>query len=87
MTPPRDPVERLIYDALLASGIPFAMDGHRADGLCRGLDFVTHDGIFIECKQFHTDRVAAQMKRADNVICIQGMAAARFFAEAIARKA
>lgn len=87
MRPPNDPVERIIYDALVAAGIPFAMDGDRAGGRCRGLDFVTDAGIFIECKRFHTDRVAEQMKRADNVICIQGMAAARFFAEAIGRKA
>jgi hypothetical protein len=88
MSRPTDPVEAVIYDALVRSGIPFEMDGGNVGlgGPCRGLDFVTRDGVFIECKRFHSDRIGEQMSRAENIIAIQGMGAARFFAGLLTRQ-
>lgn len=63
-------------DALTARGV-----SHRNDDAGSGLDFVL-DGVnvYIECKQFHTPRIAEQTSRVENVIVIQGKAAAEMFA-------
>lgn len=76
-----DPVEAVIVSAFTAAGISFVRE---RDGGTLELDFHLPDlNVYVECKQFHTDRIAAQMKRAPNVICIQGMEAARAFARMI----
>lgn len=76
-----DPVERVIANALDARGIRYVVDG---EGDTKQLDFYVPEWkVYIEVKQFHTDRVAEQMSRADNVIVIQGMQAAFVFAELI----
>jgi len=73
-----DPIEQIVETALLRAGLGFTKDG---EGDTRGLDFhVTDFDIFIEVKQFHTDRVAEQMSRVENVIVIQGRRAAEAFA-------
>lgn len=41
------------------------------------LDFKLDNGVYIECKQFYTPRAIAQLRRADNVILVQGMKAAK----------
>ena len=78
-----DPVEDIIASGLDAADIAYVRDGDtRANTL--GLDFLlTESGVFIEVKRFHADRIAAQMARAPNVIAIQGIEAARWFAKAI----
>lgn len=76
-----DPMERLIRDALQVSGVRF-IEGDK-NGV--GLDFhlPEHD-FFIEVKQFHSDRISRQMKRADNVIVAQGRGAVEALARMIA---
>lgn len=47
-----------------------------------GLDFyLTDEGIYIEVKQFHTDRVNEQLKRDKNIILVQGIRSAEWLAE------
>lgn len=67
--------EQIIEDALTRAGIEFQR--HNA----KELDFFlpTLD-IYIEVKDMHSPRIAAQMERAKNVIAIQGIAAAVWFA-------
>jgi len=72
-----DPVEIVIANALSSRGIDFI---HDSQGGTRNLDFYLPDsGVYIECKRFHSDRITEQMVRVDNIIAIQGMAAAEFF--------
>lgn len=74
-----DPVEKIIAEALTAKGIQFIHDGH-GEITEKNLDFYLPDyDVYIECKQFHTDRSSEQLKRHPNVILIQGMEAAKFF--------
>ena len=75
-----DPMEQIIADALDDVGVAYATDF--GGGNPSGLDFrLTGNGVEIEVKRFHTDRIAEQMSRAENVIAIQGEAAVRFFAD------
>lgn len=76
-----DPMEKTIEDALTRAGIPFV----RADKEPERLDFLLGKGVFIEVKQFHSDRIAEQMSRASDVIAIQGKEAAAFFAGVCSR--
>lgn len=72
-----DPMEAVVSTALESAGIRFE-SGPSAPAR---LDFYLPDhDIYIEVKQMHSDRIAEQMSRAPNVIAIQGMQAARFFA-------
>lgn len=75
-----DPIERIIAEALDKAAIQY----RRADDSAVALDFylLTSD-VYIEVKQFHTDRIAAQMSRADNVIAVQGRKAAEWLANKI----
>lgn len=64
-----DPMEKMIRDALDTRGIAYR-EGGRNDAR---LDFYLPDAdLYIEVKQFHTDRIAEQMSRAENVIVAQG---------------
>jgi hypothetical protein len=75
-----DPMERLVEDALSSAGLSFVREGSPQNPFV--LDFYLPDhGVAIEVKQFHSDRIAAQMARAPNVIALQGEAAVRFFCE------
>lgn len=76
-----DPIEKIVSNALTERGV-----AHRNDDAGSGLDFIL-DGVnvYIECKQFHTPRIAEQMSRVDNVIVIQGKAAAEMFAAMLRR--
>lgn len=72
----RDPVERAVRDALDAAGIHY-----RPGYQTKELDFYLPDAdVSIECKQFHSERIADQMSRHPNVIAIQGIGAATAFA-------
>lgn len=45
-----------------------------------GLDFYLPDyDCYVEVKQFHSDRIAKQMSKRDNVIAIQGKGALECF--------
>lgn len=76
-----DPIEDIIATALTEAGIHFLCEDEH-DG--PPLDFLlTESGVFIECKQFHSQRIGAQMNKAANVIAIQGREAALMFARMI----
>ena len=78
---PSDPMERLIYDALVDRNLDFQMDfgGQNPSGL----DFRLCNGVEIEVKRFHSDRISKQMARAENVIAAQGETAIRMLADLI----
>ena len=77
-----DPLEKLVADALDAIPVAYTVDG---EGDTKGLDFYLMGvNVYIECKQFHTPRVAEQMARVENVIVIQGKQAAEMFAAMVA---
>lgn len=84
--PPNHPklAEKIIMDALDERGIKFVFEGQHcgraAHLLQKGLDFYLPDfGIYIEVKDFWSERIAGQMKRDENIICIQGRKAAQVF--------
>lgn len=74
-----DPVEKIIADALDKAGI-----GYRRDDAL-GLDFALAGDIYIEVKAYYSPRVTEQMSRAQSVIAIQGIEAAKWFAAAITK--
>ncbi len=77
-----DPMERLIADALNYAKIKYITDQEAASPA--QLDFYLPDfDIHIEVKQMHSDRIGAQMSRADNVIVAQGATAVRWLASVI----
>jgi len=68
-----DPVEKIIADA-------FGLEPNNDE---TALDFRLPNGVYIECKQFHTERITKQMARADNVIAIQGVKSAQTLASMV----
>ena len=75
-----DPMEKLVADALRAAGIRFVEENETPERL----DFYLPDfDVFIEVKQFHSDRIGEQMSRAPNVIAAQGAAAVGLLAKLI----
>lgn len=76
-----DPLEKEIAGALNNAGISFQ---HESDGKI-ALDFLLCNGIFIECKAFHSDRSAEQLKKGENVILVQGKKANKFLAYLIGK--
>lgn len=75
---PTDPVEAIIAEALDRAGISYVCDDAKS-----GLDFAISGGPHIEVKRFHSKRIAEQMSRVENIIAIQGIDAARWFAAKI----
>ena len=76
-----DPMEKMIRDALEREGFTYTEDGKPGGDVNCGLDFHLSDyGIHIEVKQFHSDRIADQMSRGENVIAVQGRKAVEFMA-------
>ena len=74
-----DPMEKIIADALDRASIRYHMENHAK------LDFYLPDhDLYIEVKQFNSERVTRQMARAPNVIAIQGVKAAEWFATILA---
>lgn len=72
-----DPMEAIIAQALNKAGVGYSRD--LGGGNPTGLDFGLENGVQIEVKRFHTDRIAQQMARADNVIAVQGEGAVNYF--------
>ena len=71
-----DPMERLIEDALIASGRHYVTDDDPAN--IAKLDFyLPDDDLYIEVKRLHSPRIAEQMGRVENVIVAQGEGAVR----------
>lgn len=82
-TIPADPVESIIYTALCEAGIDFCHEStDKSIGTgTGGLDFyLPRYDLYIECKRFHTARIAQQTERFDNIIVVQGLASAAFVA-------
>lgn len=77
-----DPMERIIEQALLDVGLRYVTD--QGGGSPHNLDFhlIDHD-VAIEVKQFHSDRIGAQLARTPNVIVAQGRGAVELLARAI----
>lgn len=76
-----DPIEAIIASALDDAGLLYNRHNDK------NLDFfVPQLMIYIECKQFHTERISEQTKRVPNIIVIQGRHAAETFAQLV-RKA
>ena len=67
-----DPMEVIVGGALDALGIKYRK-GDPLDYEC--------DGYAIEVKQFHSERAIRQLSGREDVILIQGKAAARAFAQ------
>jgi hypothetical protein len=65
-----DHLEKEVAEVLESKGIDFV---HESEGNSSNLDFYlpAYD-VFIEVKQFHSDRVVKQLASKDNVIVIQG---------------
>lgn len=87
----KDPVEQIVRNALKLAGITYLEE---EDNETR-LDFFVpstdpharkEHGVHIEVCRYYTPRKVEQCSRAENVILIQGMNAARFFAEALKGK-
>lgn len=73
-----DPMEMIVGNALLAAKIDFY---HESMNKGQKLDFLLPlSGVYIECKQFPTERTGQQIAEIANVIVIQGRAAAAYFA-------
>ena len=73
------PMERRVNDALEQAGVMFVHES-QDNKATNGLDFyLPHLNLYIEVKQFHTDRIAEQMSRVDNVIAVQGEYAVNAF--------
>lgn len=75
-----DPLEKIVAGALDYAGIRYLHES--ADkSTCCGLDFyLPGHATFIEVTAYHTPRKIEQMRRARNIILIQGAAAAETFA-------
>ncbi len=70
-----DPVERIIAEALVRANVEFVSPCPTTN-----LDFKLAGDVWIECKQFYTERSHEQLRRSENVILIQGTQAALRFA-------
>lgn len=81
-----DPIERILLKSFIENGIDF-ISGQIDPETTRNLDFYLPGyDIFIEVKQFHSDRISEQMSRVENVIAIQGRRAAESFVSMITNK-
>ena len=81
-----DPIETIIAEALCKAGISYLHETDMKAEDSLGLDFYLPElNVYIEVKQFHSDRIARQMARAPNVIAIQGRQSAHVFADLITR--
>jgi len=69
-----DPIEKIVADALDAAGVKYRHDDP--------LDFEC-GGFSIEVKQFHSERAIRQLAGREDVILIQGRAAAEAFARLV----
>lgn len=80
-----DPLERAVIKALDASGVEFVHDS-QDNKRTHNLDFyLPRYDVFVEVKQFHSDRIAEQMSRAPNVIALQGVGSVALFSILLAR--
>lgn len=71
-----DYLEKIIAQSLNDAGIEFV---HESESKEQSLDFyLPKFGVYLEIKQFHSERIAKQMAAKDNVIAIQGTQSVNF---------
>ncbi len=76
-----DHLEQKIGEALFEAEIGFT---HGSESKGQRLDFhLTDDDIYIEVKQYHSERIADQLKVADNIVVVQGRKSVDFMAAMI----
>lgn len=75
------PLERQVAEALDRIGVVYTQPDERRDPT--GLDFRLPNGVEIEVKRQHTDRVNRQLAENRNVILLQGPDAVRVFCDLI----
>lgn len=81
-----DPIEQIIADGLDAAGILYVHESQSKE-LTLALDFYLPDFcIFVECKQFWSENLNNQMRRASNIIAIQGRSAAHAFVSMLRKR-
>jgi NMD protein affecting ribosome stability and mRNA decay len=72
-----DHLELSVARNLTRLNIPFI---HESENKEQGLDFyIPEKDVYIEVKQFHSDRIVKQMASKENVIVLQGRKAIQFF--------
>lgn len=78
-----DFLEKEIAETLSASDIRFI---HESKGKNQRLDFFLPDhNVYIEIKQYHTDRINEQLKLKENIILLQGKKSVRLFKELLTK--
>lgn len=75
-----DHLEAAVGNALESKGIEFTHESEEAIGADF---FLPHQNLFIEVKQFYSDRIVKQIMDKDNVIVLQGKRAVDFFVNTI----
>lgn len=76
-----DHLEKLVGDSLTEARINFDHESEGGIAAEFGLDFyIPAADVFIEVKQYHSDRIAKQTARANDVIVLQGENAVKLFA-------
>jgi myo-inositol-1-phosphate synthase len=74
-----DDLEKQVADLLIERGVKFLHESQYNKGQDRVLDFYLPDfDVYIEVKQFHTERSSGQLSSQDNVILIQGRKSIEF---------
>lgn len=74
------PLEKAVASALTDCGIRYKGE----NGMSERLDFyLPASGVFIEVKRMQTDRSNEQLKRAENIILLQGPKAVEMFCRAL----
>jgi hypothetical protein len=80
-----DPMEKMLRDSLIEADYAFTEDGKPGSEVNKALDFhLTDEGVHIEVKQFHSDRISGQMARVPDVIAAQGAVAVKFLSDLLA---
>lgn len=71
-----DHLEKQLAEALENSGIEYIHESEKGN---QNLDFyLPYFDLYIEVKQYHSDRISKQMSSKDNVIAIQGIKSVNF---------
>lgn len=77
-----DPLEEAVARALTSAGLAFT----RENPPSQPLDFHLSDlDLFIEVKQFHSDRIAKQLAGQPNVLVLQGPSTVAWFTDLLQR--
>lgn len=70
-----DHLEKMLHNALIEAGIEAI---HESEGAILDFYLPEHD-TYIEVKQYHSDRIAKQMAKADNILVLQGKTSVELF--------